>query len=499
MATIISFINTNLSKLVLCICLLIVNLLSAQVLLDNEQLEKDYNILTRIISEVSPTLSKTEKESLVDYLKNRGLELNGQTKTPVEFFRFLMGSKPSGATDGHGNINLPSHIIEEVLGDGKVLFPIPIVIHNNQLWVNVEDGEIPYGSIITRVNGISVDDILKQMLRSGSTFEMRNLEGSFDVLFLLNFGAFNSYEVFYSLPNQTEEILIELQAINIELREEIYKNTVTPLQREQLRNTINTQFFEAENTFYLQLNSFTWRDAEVNDDYAVFKNKFEDIFKTIQKQNIPNLVIDLRFNSGGNMIVPSLLFSYIALERFNEHIELRVPNFDFPETEYLVGIENRNLETDDINQHINNFKKAFTKHDDYYEVKVVNQKTIKPNKRAFKGNVYVLVSGRTFSAAAYFASLFKSENRGQIIGEAIGGTFRDITAGMQLVYELPNSKLLVSMPTGLYKLSDNLDQSMPDANISSDVVLPEDLYYQYFLNQKDAYLEETLKLTRKNN
>lgn len=494
-----SFVPANLSKLVLFIFLFFVNVLSAQVKLDSDQLEKDYKVLTRIISELSPTLSKTQKESLLDYLQNRGDELKGQNKTPIEFFRFLMGSKPSGAADGHGNINLPSNVVEEVLGDGKVLFPVPIVIHNHQLLVNIENSDIPFGSIITGINGISVESILKQILRSGTTFEIRNLEASFDVLFLLNYGAVNTFKVLYKLPNQTYESTTELQAIDTEMRAQVYKNVVIPLQREKLRKTINTHYFEAEDTFYLQLNSFTWRDDEVSNEIDVFKNNFEEIFKTLQKQNISNLIIDLRFNRGGNMVVPSLLFSYLALKRFNEHIELRVPNFDFPEPDYLVGIENRNLKPEEINQQINNFKKAFTKQQDYYEVKVVNQKTIKPNNKAFQGNVYVLVGGRTFSAAAYFAALFKSEGRGQILGEAIGGTFRDITAGMQLVYELPNSKLLVNMPIGLYKLSGDLDLSMPDAKINSDMIIPEDLYYQYFLNKKDAYLEETLKYISKGN
>lgn len=473
--------------------------LRGQTQLSDVQLSEDYQILVNIICEVSPTLSDAQKDTLRNYLENRGKELNGQNFTAVEFFRFLMGSKPSGATDGHGNISLPSTIVESVLGDNKVLFPIPIVIENNQFLVNIENAAIPYGSIISEINGRSVDSILATVLIAASAFEIRNLERSFDILFLLKYGAINTFQIAYSLPNHSEIQYLKLDAINVESREQIYKNTVMPLHREQLTKTINTQFFEAENIFYIQLNSFTWRDEKVENEYDTFKKKFEDIFKTIQKQNVSNLIIDLRYNSGGNMIVPSLFYSFIAEDNFNEHIELIVPDFDFPESQHLVGVENRSLPTEALDAYLKNFKKGFTKNEDYYDVKVVNQKTNKANKRAYQGKVYLLVSGRTFSAAAYFAALFKSQNRGKIIGEPIGGTFRNITAGMQLVYELPNSELLVNMPIGLYKFSEDLDKAMPDANIGSDMILHADLFYEHYLNKKDAYLIETLGLISKAN
>ena len=65
------------------------------------------------------------------------------------------------------------------------------------------------------------------------------------------------------------------------------------------------------------------------------------------------------------------------------------------------------------------------------------------NPLRFKGSTYLLIGGKTFSAATDLASAFKCYNAGRIIGTETGG----LTASFGDVYtfELPNTKLNVGV------------------------------------------------------
>ncbi len=104
-------------------------------------------------------------------------------------------------------------------------------------------------------------------------------------------------------------------------------------------------------------------------------------------------------------------------------------------------------------KNLKELKKTFTLKGDYYENVYINR-TLQPHKQAYQGEVSLLISGSTGSAAAYFTALFKSQNRGAIIGEPIGGTHDNITAVKKIPYILPNTKIKTTMPIGILKCSE---------------------------------------------
>jgi len=65
-----------------------------------------------------------------------------------------------------------------------------------------------------------------------------------------------------------------------------------------------------------------------------------------------------------------------------------------------------------------------------------------PSKKKFKGKVYVLIGGKTFSAGSSF-SLF-SKNQGiTLVGEETGGGYYTQTGGYPIIYTLPNSEIKI--------------------------------------------------------
>jgi len=216
---------------------------------------------------------------------------------------------------------------------------------------------------------------------------------------------------------------------------------------------------------------------------------------------VEHLIIDLRFNQGGNVKIPGLLYSYLAQEAFNESLLLKIQNFDIPHVEHLNKIEGQeNITSKDVAQFIKKMQKEFKKKNDSTELWTLSENEVKqPKKSSFDGNVYLLVGGRSLSASSYFTALFKSHERGMIIGEQMGGSYRSLTAGKMLTYQLPNTKIELAAPIMVVDFADELYQKIDEEKITPDLIFSDDETYQYFLEKKDLEMERVFQLIKEPN
>lgn len=464
--------------------------------LNDSLLKLDFNLFSKIVCETSPNLNLKEKEDLYSYYNKRSEKLNGKTMTVIDFFKFLIDKVGDAKLDEHASIDLSEEVMKELFNNKKILFPVPIIILNDKLIVNHENVQIPFGSVISEINGISVEAILDEIIREKSTYQLRQLEPSFDVLYFIKYGTPKTFNVTYSLPNAIINKTIEISPVDITTRKNIYKKVTYPLNRAQLKNHINTEYFVDSDSFYIQLNSFEW-NKQVENIYKAFDNQFKSIFKTIKKQKPKNLIIDLRYNRGGKVVIPALFYSYISQENFNEYISIRVPDFDLPAKNNILSIDNKNVTSENIENFLTDIQKPFTKKNDYYQHVFINNIKKEKKKRRFNGKVFLLVGGVTFSAAAYYTAIFKSNKRGKIIGEQVGGSHHNITAGNNIVYELPNSKIKLSMPLGFFKFSKDIETNVPEENIDPDILVSDELIYSSFLKKEDWSLKAVFDLIKK--
>jgi C-terminal processing protease CtpA/Prc len=65
----------------------------------------------------------------------------------------------------------------------------------------------------------------------------------------------------------------------------------------------------------------------------------------------------------------------------------------------------------------------------------------------FKGNIVLLTSGKTASAASEFAAITHYYRRAKIVGEETGGCYYGANGGNYLNLKLPNSGIEVRIPT----------------------------------------------------
>ena len=106
-----------------------------------------------------------------------------------------------------------------------------------------------------------------------------------------------------------------------------------------------------------------------------------------------------------------------------------------------------------------------------------------PDKKVskYKGNVFLLVDHRSFSAAVVFASVFKHYELATIVGRETGGRIDFFSDAVDI--ELPKTKLLSKIPTALLTLNGDI----PFRGIIPDIIV--DLSVDDFLNGIDPDIE----------
>ncbi|HSI77936.1 MAG TPA: S41 family peptidase, partial [Lunatimonas sp.] len=180
-----------------------------------------------------------------------------------------------------------------------------------------------------------------------------------------------------------------------------------------------------------------------------FKEFLKASFGQIQKNKVSNLVIDLRGNEGGNENWGIELYKYLAKTSFSYYDRISVK-------------KKEKLEFEAKTTFIFKLASLFNKNGKHGREFTIQKglKTQKPYKYAFQGNVYLLLDGQSFSVTSEFASRYKSDKRGVIIGTETAGGYAMNTSGFFSVVNLPNSNVDLGIPLLGFHMA-NLSETNP--------------------------------------
>lgn len=223
-----------------------------------------------------------------------------------------------------------------------------------------------------------------------------------------------------------------------------------------------------------------------------YKKFYEESFKKIDSAKSKYFILDLRDNGGGRISEIQKLYSYLTDKEFQfiteSEVNSRIPILKSVMTnttptglKILSGI----LSPVAIVQNLLRTKKRDGKL--YYKFKYAKPEA--PNPLNFKGKVYVLINGNSFSASSIISTNLHATNRATFVGEETGGAYNGTVAGFYKLYELPTSKLAVRI--GLMQIEAPYNIEPDGFGIKPDVeILPtvEDLQ-----QNKDPELEWVLK------
>lgn len=349
----------------------------------------DYNQLVRYISN-HPKLytDQTVTDALI--ISQRRLLTNGMTE--LDFFRVIMPIVAS-LNCMHTNIELTNAFYDRYFSSG-LQWPIDVLVYDGELlvlWTNGEQ-DISIGDRITSINGRSVTELIDTMMKSlisdgsNTTRKAAILNQDFFFYHALFIDIASSLELEFidSETNQSGTMTITLQDVPD------FPNTIWP-------DPFSSRF--ESNYAVMSVSSFYPYGTTSRTDYFDF---FDSFFQQVETEEIENIILDIRGNGGGDPMVTSRLFSYLA--------KTTQPYFSRASS-YYPGL------------HLD----------------------IPMSEPHFNGNLYTLIDGLCGSSCGHFAALLKYQEVGIFLGEETGGSFSCTDSSTN--YALTNTHLIFRSST----------------------------------------------------
>lgn len=422
-------------------------------------------------------LSENQTKAQIDSIRN-----TLQTPmTKLEFYRKL--SYVIGLTnEGHTAINLPKRTMRK-WGLSKSFLPLTVRLCDNQVIISQNYGEpmneIKKGSKIIAVNHRKVSEILDEVypyiVTDGfnETSKQEWVGGvNFSLLYRLVFGEAEQFELQIQDYGNDSVRALTIPAIRI-----TGFNTKNAKLASQSFDYYRFGFEQINDSIaYLSIPSFGKDDL----DYEEF---YRSNFRKIDSLNIQHLIIDIQANGGGTEGNENLLFSYLSgqvIQKY-KHVSMLAKPYqknkkdpDYIEDEWKLE--------DSVAQ-----RGTYTLYSDYYSDLGYEKP---PQELVYPGKVYVLISGRTFSGGAEFASLVKMTDRGLFIGEETGGTYEGNVSGYSESIKLPNSKIEVEIPTVHFQM--NVSPEQKGRGVIPDYEVPQT--WEDFISGRNTKKDFTIKM-----
>jgi hypothetical protein len=418
-----------------------------------EPLREDLILLKKILEANHPSLYwYTPKDSMDAYFENA---LNSITDSLDEVqFKNKLAYVISKIRCGHTTVRFSKSYSKKAIRYRYPLFPLYLKAWDDSLVVissmMPRDPIFKRGTIITGINGMTnrhlLDTLFQYMSTDGYSDNYKNLvlSGNFPAWYKTILGVDSSYQISY-IDSMGKEAMTTIRnfspAMALDtskrIRPEILFNVVKPSRR-QLRKAgllaersmvIDTP----SSTAIIRLSTFTG---------GRLRGFFRRSFRTLQKQKVQNLVIDLRDNGGGKVRNSILLAKYLSDHPFKvgDSVVAISRKFKYgryikPSWIYWLAMNFGAHKLDDGLIHLT-----------YYETK-----EFEPAKKDhFNGNVYLLQGGLSFSATTMFLSYLKGQPNVKLVGEETGGGYYGNSAMHIPTIKLPNTGLQVSLP--MYRL-----------------------------------------------
>lgn len=453
-----------------------------------KELQEDYTLLRNILEQKHPSLYWYTSKDSMDYYFDAGFNAIQDSMTELQFGWKVIAPLTSVIHCGHTSFNMSkgwNHFIKN-----KIIpsFPLYLKVWKDTMMVignlNRKNRLIDNGSFIASINGIQNQEMTDYMfhflVEDGYSQNVNYIRLSADFPYFHRniFGLYKSYQVTYTdtAGNLKSEVIPYFEPPQDTLKNKKHlkkkRPTVKYTHKEKLQFLRSLRY---DTSFALMtVNEFS---------KGHLRSFFRHSFRQLRKKKKKNLVIDIRANGGGDII------SSVFLTRFLRNTPFKVAdtaeaiaNTLSPYTRYIS------------HRFLNNIGLFFVTHkekDGRYHFGYWERHTFKPKrKNHFKGNVYILTNGLTFSASSIFCNDVKGQSNIQLVGEETGGGWYGNSGIMIPDITLPNTKIRVRLP--VFKLVQYHHIQVKGTGVLPDVYVGP--YWRDILNGVDTKIQKVKEI-----
>ena len=381
-----------------------------------EQMHQDIDALLKGALERHPNLGKYTQ---VSELKSYTQTLKSQVTKPLmrtEFYK-IVGQLSHKFNDGHAFLIWPYQEYNLLKEQGAKPFPFEVFINSQrELYIQNDyqsGSERVLGeSKILSINGISTKDLVLDMQKYTGGESQLLREKVVAARFPVNLWAVYGF--------------IDEFRLEIEVEGKVKTLQISAAQDWQQTESVFSEKTKKEHYFkeledgvaLLYLEHFDIKPSE-------FEDFVDDSFEKIKALNIHSLIIDIRNNPGGNTDTVAYLSRYLANKPFRLVSALQEK----------LNKENRGW----FNYKGEEGEIVDTKWDEW-------ETPINDDVR-FTGNVYLLTSSISYSAAIVFATTLKDNGFATLVGQPTQGFANQ--SGQGNLFNLPHSELRAYITTRL--------------------------------------------------
>ncbi|MEL6732641.1 MAG: S41 family peptidase [Bacteroidota bacterium] len=313
--------------------------------------------------------------------------------------------------------------------------------------------ELKEGMQILAINGIKSEEIIQDMLGK----MMRDGNNDQYPIWVLNAYFYEYYSYFYGFSDIYEVKVDDgMDEKTLILQGMAKSDLLQIIQNQQEGKGITLHVDQANSTGVLTIKS--WNPLLIKKYHRQrLMSALKKAVNQIERANIQNLIIDVRNNQGGETKYARYLLSYLLSEPF-----VLVEQYYKKQKGTVVSCRGP------------------------------QQGVHQPMGNTFKGNVYVLINGGSFSNTGIFCSVLRKYKRAIFIGEETGGS-EFVICGHTKDFILPQTGIQVIVPRLQFRIKSQGEGAyhgvIPDYFIQPDI---DDI-----LNHTDKDLTFALKLIQR--
>ena len=435
-----------------------------------DKLKSDVDFTYKKLQELHPNLYWYISKKNLDYKFDSLKSTIKQPLTPLAFYKNL-SPVVSAVRQGHTFAYPPEKLMTKketkaLLKKGTGPFSqFDFDFINDKLYIiknKSYDKSIKAGTEVITVNGIKPIDLIQEYNQYycsdgyNSTLKTRSSGKRFSSFFTTQNGIKDSLTYNFKFNDslkvitirrhkedtakkRVKKIPIKLTALDrIKSRAIKKKKRVNGYYSIEKNYNRNLHFLEKDSSVaVMKIRSFKIGD---------YKTFYRESFSKIAGNQSKTLILDLRNNGGGRVTEIADLYSYLADSTFvfldkSEVVSksslfkgayLQGGSFGFKALKAIFSpiLYSYLLLTVHKNQNGKNYYATQTK-------------PHKVSKNGFKGNIYVLINGGSFSASSIISSNLKGSKRAYFVGEETGGAYNGTVAGFMPRVKLPNTGIQI--------------------------------------------------------